>query len=72
MQSQILFQVVIPITSVLGRIPVVPVGETGAIQYSMRKEGNIFPRATCDTKRDSAEDYSWWYINTWALKWATS
>jgi hypothetical protein len=70
MQSQVLY--VVPITSVLGRLPVVPVGATGTIPHSMRKEGNTFPGASCDTKKDAADGCRWWYINTWALKWATS
>ncbi len=32
----------------LGRIPMVPVGETGTYQYSMSKEGNTFPGISCD------------------------
>ena len=36
MQSQVLY--VVPITSVLGRLPVVPVGTTGTMPYSMRME----------------------------------
>ncbi len=49
MQSQVLY--VIPITSFLGRIPVVPVGVTGTIPYSMRKEGNAFPGLPVTQKR---------------------
>ena len=70
MQSQVLY--VVPITSVLGRLPVVPVGTTGTIPYSMHKEGDTFSGASCDISKDAADGGRWWYINTLALKWAAS
>ena len=36
MQSQVLY--VVPITSILGRLALVPVGDTGTIPFSMRNE----------------------------------
>ncbi len=36
MQSLVLY--VIPVTSILGRLGLVPMGETGTIPFSMRKE----------------------------------
>jgi len=70
LQSQVLY--VIPITSILGRLALVPVGETGTIPYSMRKEAISFPGAACDSKLNGADGNRWWYVNTFALKWATS
>ena len=69
MQSQVLY--VVPITSILGRLALVPVGETGTIPFSMRNERSDFPGATCDSK-DGGDGNRWWYINSTALKWATS
>ena len=34
-QSQVLY--VIPVSSILGRLPLVPLGETGTIPFDMRK-----------------------------------
>ncbi len=70
LQSQVMY--VIPITSILGRLALVPVGETGTIPYSMRKEASSFPGAACDSKLKGADGNQWWYVNTFALKWATS
>ncbi len=70
LQSQVLY--VIPITSVLGRLALVPVGKTGTILYSMRKEASTFPGAACNSKPNGADRNRWWYVNSFALKWATS
>ena len=53
MQSQVLY--VVPITSILGRLALVPVGETGTIPFSMRNEISDFPGATCDSKKDDGD-----------------
>ena len=68
MQSQVMY--VVPITSILGRLALVPVGETGTIPFSMRNERSDFPGATCDSKKDGGDGNRWWYINSTALKWA--
>jgi hypothetical protein len=39
---------VIPVSSVLGRLPFVPVGNAGTIPYEMRSESANFPGAYCD------------------------
>ena len=70
MQSQVLY--VVPITSILGRLALVPVGDTGTIPFSMRSEKTDYPGAICDSKRGAGEGNRWWYINSTALKWATS
>ena len=70
MQSQVLY--VVPITSILGRLALVPVGDTGTIPFNMRKESKDFEGASCDTKRGAGDGSRWWYINSAAMKWATS
>ena len=72
MQSQVLY--VMPFTSILGRLALVPqaVGDTGTIPFSMRNEKPDFPGAICDSKRGAGDSNGWWYINSTALKWATS
>jgi hypothetical protein len=70
MQSQVLY--VVPITSILGRLALVPVGDTGTIPFSMLNEKTDYPGAICDSKRGAGDGNRWWYINSTALKWATS
>jgi hypothetical protein len=68
MQSQVLY--VIPVTSILGRLSLVPVGDTGrTIPFSMRKETVTcdFPGASCDSKMDAGDGNRWWYINSAAM-----
>jgi hypothetical protein len=63
-QSQVLY--VIPITAILGRLVLVPVGDTGTIPFTMRKETNDFAGASCDSKKDAGDGNRWW------MKWSTS
>ncbi len=72
MQSQVLY--VVPVSSIVGRIPVVHVGETGTIPFDMSKKAEDFPDASFDYKKRAGhgDGSSWWYINSWALKWPTS
>ena len=70
MQSPVLY--VVPVSSILGRIPVVPVGETCTIPFDMRKEAEDFPGASFDSKKGAGDGSRQWYINIWALKWPTS
>ncbi len=53
---------VLPVESILGKLPVVPVGETGTIPYSMED----FVGAAFDTREGAGDGSRWWYINTWA------
>ena len=41
---------VIPISSILGKLPLIPVGDTGTIPFSMRDELHEVDEASCDTK----------------------
>lgn len=50
-QSQVLY--VIPVSSILGRLPLVPLGETGTIPFDMRRESADFPGAACDKSHNS-------------------
>jgi hypothetical protein len=42
-QAQVLY--VIPVSSILGRLPLVPVGETETIPFAMQQESADFPGA---------------------------
>ncbi len=58
---------VLPVESILGKLPVVPVGETGMIPYCMRQHATNFVGATFDTREGAGDGSRWGYINTWAL-----
>ncbi len=58
---------VLPVENILGKLPVVPVGDTGTIPYSMRQHVEDFVDAAFDTKEGAGDGSRWWYINTWAL-----
>ena len=58
---------VIPIESILGKLPVVPVGDTGTIQHCLR---NHFPNAPGDRRAGSGDGCRMWFVNSWALGWS--
>ena len=66
-QSQVLY--VIPVSSILGRLPLVPLGETGTIPFDMRRESADFPGAACDKSHNSGDGCRWCQVNSWALTW---
>jgi hypothetical protein len=66
LQSQVLY--VIPITSILGRLALVPV----TILYCIRKEASAFQGAACDSQPNGVYGNRWWYVISFAQKWATS
>ena len=43
---------VLPVESIIGKLPVVPVDDTGTIPYSMRQHAADFVGAAFDTKRE--------------------
>eukprot|EP00291_Cryptomonas_curvata_P013246 CAMPEP_0172178674 /NCGR_PEP_ID=MMETSP1050-20130122/16175_1 /TAXON_ID=233186 /ORGANISM="Cryptomonas curvata, Strain CCAP979/52" /LENGTH=137 /DNA_ID=CAMNT_0012851435 /DNA_START=17 /DNA_END=431 /DNA_ORIENTATION=+ len=58
---------VIPIQSILGKLPVVPVGDTGTIPHHMR---NTFPGAPGDRRPGAGDGCKMWFVNSWALGWS--
>ena len=58
---------VVPIQSILGKLPVVPVGDTGTIQHRMR---NTFPGAPGDRRPGAGDGCRMWFVNSWALGWS--
>ena len=65
--SQVFY--VLQVESILGKLPVVPVGDAGTIPYSMRQHAG-FVGAAFDTTDGAGDSSRWWYINTWALSWS--
>ncbi len=63
--SQVLY--VLPVESVLGKLPVVPIGDTGTIPFAMRQNARDFADAAFDNSEGSGDGSRWWYIDTWAL-----
>ncbi len=68
-QAQVLY--VIPVSSILGRLPLVPVGATGTIPFAMRRESADFPGAFCDKSANGGDGCRWSYVNSWTLEWGT-
>ncbi len=52
-QAQVLY--VIPVSSILGRFLVVPVGEKGTVPFELRRELADFPGASCDKSQNSGD-----------------
>ncbi len=61
---------VLPVESILEKLPVVPVGETRAIPYCMRQHAEDFVGAAFDTREGAGDGSRWWYFSTWALSWS--
>jgi hypothetical protein len=58
---------VIPIQSILGKLPVVPVGDTGTIPHHLR---NTFSGAPGDRRPGAGDGCRMWFVNSWALGWS--
>ena len=58
------YQWVVPVDSIIGKHPVVPVGDTGTIPYGMAAS---FSGAHGDSRQDAGDGCRLWYVNSWAL-----
>jgi hypothetical protein len=67
--QQVLY--VLPITSILSKLPLVPVGDTVTIPNSMRGEAADFDGGSCDSKPGEGDGSLWWYVNSWAMIWSS-
>ena len=64
---------VIPVKSILGKLPVVPVGDTGTIPHTMRGGGERardLVGARCDREMGKGDGTRWWFVNNWAIGWS--
>ncbi len=61
---------VLRVEFILGKLPVVPVGDTGTIPDSMWQHAQDFVGAAFDTREGAGDGSLWWYVNTWALSWS--
>ena len=60
-------QYVVPIQSILGKLPLVPVGDTGTVPHRMR---NTFSGAPGDRRPGAGDGCRMWFVNSWALGWS--
>ena len=62
---------VIPVESILGKLPVVPVGDTGIIPHTMCAErARDLVGARCDREMGKGVGIRWWFVNNWAMGWS--
>ena len=57
----------IPVESILGKLPVVPVGDFGSVPNGMRAQ---FPCALADRTAGAGDGCPVWFVNSWALGWS--
>ena len=58
---------VVPIQNILGKLSLVPVGDTGTIPHSM---SNTFAGAPGDRRPGAGDGCRMWFVNSWALGWS--
>ncbi len=62
----------VPITRILGRLPLVPVGDHGTIPASMRnRKAQLFQHGRCDEDGRPGTGSKLYFINSWAMCWPT-
>ncbi len=59
---------VIPVESILGTLPVVPVGDTGTSPHRLRNHNSGAPG---DSRPDFGDGCRMWFVNSWALGWSS-
>jgi hypothetical protein len=63
------FIYILRVESILGKLPVVPVGDTGTILFSMLQDAEDFLGVALDTKERACDSNRWRYINARTLSW---
>ena len=58
---------VVPVEHILGKLPLVPVGDTGTIPHHLR---NLFPGAPGDHRPGAGDGCRMWFVNSWAMAWS--
>jgi hypothetical protein len=63
---------IVPLSHILGRLPLLPKGNFGTIPRSMSgRQDACFPRGICDREGRPGSGSPLYYINTWAMIWPT-
>jgi hypothetical protein len=61
---------VVPLSHILGKLPLIPAGDTGTIPRSMHgRRETSYPLGVCDRHGEPGSGSSLFYINTWAIIW---
>jgi hypothetical protein len=60
---------VVPIQRILGKLLVVPVGDTGTIPHRIMMR-NTFPGAPGDRRLGAGDGFRMWFVNSWTLGWS--
>jgi hypothetical protein len=64
---------IMPITSILGRLPLIPAGDHGTIPAELRgRKQELFPLGKCDEDAQPATNSRLYYISLWAMCWPTN
>ncbi len=64
---------VVPITSILGRLPLIPAGDQGTIPVAMRhRKKELFEYGKCDESARPGTCSKLYYINLWAMCWPSN
>jgi len=63
---------IVPITSILGRLPLIPAGDHGTIPAALRgSKRDLFRLGKCDEDRQPGTGSKLFYISSWAMCWPT-
>jgi hypothetical protein len=68
---------ILPITSILGRLPLIPAGDHGTIPAALRlclrgSKRELFPLEKCDEDGRPGIGSRLYYISLWAMCWPTN
>jgi hypothetical protein len=55
---------VVPADYILGKLPLVPVGDTGTIKHHPR---NLFQGAPGNSRAGAGDECKMWFVNSWAM-----
>jgi hypothetical protein len=58
---------VVPVEHILGKRPLVPVGDTGTIPHHLH---NLFPGAPGHSRSGAGNGCRMWFVNSWAMAWS--
>ena len=63
---------VVPLSHILGKLPLIPAGDYGTIPRSMHgRKDACYERGVCDRRGEPGSGSPLYYINTWAMVWPT-
>ena len=61
---------VVPVSHILGRLALVPAGDSGTIPETMRgREPVMYPGGRCDSAGEPGSGSRLFFINSWAMIW---